>query len=70
MRFDSLTQSHSRSQLVATDPEGLRQGVQFPGELAGNLRQHLAKTSIVGAVQGNVLLNVLTAMPKAIILVF
>jgi ABC-type cobalamin/Fe3+-siderophores transport system ATPase subunit len=26
-------------------------GVQFPGELAGNLRQHLAKTSIVGAVQ-------------------
>jgi len=26
-------------------------GIQFPGELAGNLRQHLAKTSIVGAVQ-------------------
>jgi ATP-binding cassette subfamily F protein 3 len=26
-------------------------GVQFPGELAGNLRQHLAKTSIVGSVQ-------------------
>jgi ATPase subunit of ABC transporter with duplicated ATPase domains len=26
-------------------------GVQFPGELAGSLRQHLAKTSIVGAVQ-------------------
>jgi energy-coupling factor transporter ATP-binding protein EcfA2 len=26
-------------------------GVQFPGELAGGLRQHLAKTSIVGAVQ-------------------
>jgi ATPase subunit of ABC transporter with duplicated ATPase domains len=26
-------------------------GVQFPGELAGNLRQHLAKTSIVGTVQ-------------------
>lgn len=25
--------------------------VQFPGELAGNLRQHLAKTSIVGTVQ-------------------
>jgi len=26
-------------------------GVQFPGEQAGSLRQHLAKTSIVGAVQ-------------------
>jgi len=26
-------------------------GIQFPGELAGSLRQHLAKTSIVGAVQ-------------------
>lgn len=26
-------------------------GVQFPGEPAGSLRQHLAKTSIVGAVQ-------------------
>lgn len=26
-------------------------GQQFPGELAGQLRQHLAKTSIVGAVQ-------------------
>jgi ATPase subunit of ABC transporter with duplicated ATPase domains len=26
-------------------------GVQFPGEQAGALRQHLAKTSIVGAVQ-------------------
>ena len=26
-------------------------GVQFPGELAGNLRQHLGKTSIVGSVQ-------------------
>jgi len=26
-------------------------GSQFPGELAGGLRQHLAKTSIVGAVQ-------------------
>lgn len=26
-------------------------GTQFPGELAGSLRQHLAKTSVVGAVQ-------------------
>jgi ABC-type Mn2+/Zn2+ transport system ATPase subunit len=26
-------------------------GIQFPGEQAGSLRQHLAKTSIVGAVQ-------------------
>jgi ATPase subunit of ABC transporter with duplicated ATPase domains len=26
-------------------------GVQFPGEQAGSLRQHLAKTSVVGAVQ-------------------
>jgi len=26
-------------------------GVQFPGEQAGGLRQHLAKTSIVGSVQ-------------------
>jgi len=26
-------------------------GIQFPGELAGSLRQHLAKTSVVGSVQ-------------------
>jgi len=26
-------------------------GIQFPGELAGQLRQHLAKTSVVGTVQ-------------------
>jgi ATPase subunit of ABC transporter with duplicated ATPase domains len=26
-------------------------GIQFPGEQAGQLRQHLAKTSVVGAVQ-------------------
>jgi len=42
---------YSTHELDLTKTPAEWMGVQFPGELAGNLRQHLAKTSIVGTVQ-------------------
>jgi len=42
---------YSTHELDLTKTPAEWMGVQFPGEQAGSLRQHLAKTSIVGAVQ-------------------
>jgi ATPase subunit of ABC transporter with duplicated ATPase domains len=42
---------YSTHELDLTKTPAEWMGVQFPGELAGGLRQHLAKTSVVGAVQ-------------------
>jgi len=42
---------YSTHELDLTKTAAEWMGVQFPGELAGSLRQHLAKTSIVGTVQ-------------------
>jgi ATP-binding cassette subfamily F protein 3 len=42
---------YSTHELDLTKTAAEWMGVQFPGEQAGGLRQHLAKTSIVGAVQ-------------------
>jgi len=42
---------YSTHELDLTKTPAEWMGIQFPGELAGSLRQHLAKTSIVGTVQ-------------------